>query len=86
MPDDTEQKKEVLEENLNKLLKFVNKLETSQSIKIYENLIATLKTDIEKTETPIQTCKSCGTSLDPWEKGICGPCKIADERIPEEEE
>ena len=86
MTEDIEQKKESLKENLEKLLKFVNELETSQSIKIYENLIATLKTEIEKTETPTQKCKSCGTSLDPWEKERCGPCKIADERIPEEED
>ena len=85
MSDDIEQKKEILEENLNKLLKFVKEVETSQSIKIYENLIAILKTDIENIKNSTLTCKSCGTSLDPWEKGICGPCKIADERIPEEE-
>lgn len=85
MTNDTEQKKEILEENLNKLLKFVKELETSQSIKIYKNLIAILKADIENIKNSTPTCKSCGTSLDPWEKGICGPCKIADERIPEEE-
>lgn len=85
MSDDIEQKKN-LEENLYNLLKFVKELEPSQGIKIYENLIAILKTDIEKTKSETQTCKSCDTSLDPWEKEICGPCKISDKKIPEEEE
>lgn len=85
MTNDIKQKKEILEKDLDELIKFVSKLESSQSIKIYENLIATLKTEIENTENLKQKCSSCGASLDPWEKGRCGPCKIADERIPEEE-
>lgn len=86
MTDDLEQKQKILEENLHKLLKFVNELDSSQSIKIYQNLITTLKTDIEKIENPNQKCSSCGSLLDPWEKGVCGPCKISDNKIPEEEE
>ena len=86
MSDDIEQKKEILEENLYKLLKFVKELESSQGIKIYENLIPILTTNIENIKNSTPTCKSCGTTLDPWEKGLCGPCKISDKRIPEEEE
>ncbi len=84
MSDDLIIKKEELANNLQDLMKLVNKLEPSQSVKFYENLIATLKADLEKIEHPTENCITCGNPLDPWEKERCGPCKIADERIPEE--
>ena len=31
-----------------------------------------------------EKCKTCGQPLEKWEKEVCGPCKIADERIAEE--
>lgn len=86
MSDDLTIKKEKLESNLQDLLKLVNELELSQSVKFYENLIASVKTDLEKIDHPIENCATCGNPLDPWEKQRCGPCKIADERIPEEED
>ena len=86
MSEDLTAKKAELEHNLQDLMKLVNELEPSQSIKFYENLIATVKADLEKIEHPIEHCSTCGNPLDPWEKGRCGPCKIADERIPEEED
>ena len=33
-----------------------------------------------------EKCKTCGEPLEKWEKEICGPCKIADERYEEESE
>ncbi|NIM25130.1 MAG: hypothetical protein GTN35_04770 [Nitrososphaeria archaeon] len=84
MSDDLIIKKEELANNLQDLMKLVNKLEPSQSIKFYENLISTLKADLEKIEHPTENCSTCGSPLDPWEKDRCGPCKIADEKIPEE--
>ena len=74
------------ENNLQDLLKLVNELEPSQSVKFYENLVSTIKADLEKIEHSINNCATCGNPLDPWEKERCGPCKIADERIPEEED
>ena len=86
MSDDLTIKKTTLENNLQDLMKLVNDLEPSQSVEIYENLVATVKTDLEKVEHPHEKCKTCGNLLDPWEKERCGPCKISDERIPEEED
>ena len=86
MSDDLTDKKAELDKNLHDLLKLVNELEPSQSVKFYENLIATVNADLEKIEHPTENCFTCGNPLDPWEKERCGPCKIADERIPEEED
>ena len=80
-------KKETLEKDLESLLKLVKeKTNISETIKIYENLISIIKSEIETGDQPKQKCNSCGEPLEHWEKGICGPCKIADERYEEEEE
>lgn len=86
MSDELTEKNKTLKKTLEDLLKIVNNLEDSKSIPIYENLVATTKSELEKTEHSTEKCNSCGNTLDPWEKEICGPCKISDERIPEEEE
>lgn len=86
MSDELKEKNKTLKKRLDDLLKLVNNLEDSQSIQIYENLVDMAKSDLEKIEHTTEKCSSCGNTLDPWEKEICGPCKISDERIPEEEE
>lgn len=79
-------KRETLEKDLSSLLELVNdKTEPSETIKIYENLISVVKSDLEKIDQPKQKCSSCGELLEHWEKGICGPCKIADVRYEEED-
>lgn len=78
-------KKETLESDLTKLLKSVkDKSKPNETIKIYEDLITSIKENLEQIEQPKQKCSSCGEPLDTWERGICGPCKIKDERYEEE--
>lgn len=85
MSNDLTIKKETLERDLLNLLKSVKeKTEPNDSIKIYENLIISIKETLEKIEHPKQKCSSCGEPLDAWERGTCGPCKIKDERYEEE--
>ena len=76
-----------LEDVIVKLLETIkNDIEPIKAIKIYENLIMTIKADIELSENHIKICNSCGDPLTDWEKGICGPCKIKDNRYAEEME
>ena len=83
----TKIKKKTLEKKLEKLLATIrNDIEPLEAIKIYENLIITIGDSIEKNENSSRTCNSCGESLKEWEKEICGPCKIKDDRYPEERE
>jgi hypothetical protein len=87
MNDDLKIKKVNLEHELAQLLESVkDKTEHIETIKIYEHLITQIKEDLETFGQPKQKCKSCGGLLDPWERNICGPCKIADERYEEEED
>ena len=87
MSEVTKIKKKTLEDNIAKLLETIkNDIEPLKAIEIYENLIITIKADIEKSERPTKKCNSCGASLKDWEKDICGPCKIKDDRYPEEME
>ena len=58
----------------------------SKMNQIYENLISSIKEDLEKISQSDNKCKSCGEPLEDWEQKICGPCKIADVRYEEEEE
>lgn len=86
MSDSLKIKKENLEKDLLALLDLVkNKTAPLETIKIYENLISVVKSELENIYQPKQKCNSCGEILEQWEKGICGPCKIADERYEEEE-
>lgn len=87
MSEDVSIKKETIKNDLENLIQLIeDKFDSTQSIKIYENLAAVIKKEFEKLSQPIKNCKSCGESLDPWEKEICGPCKIADNRYEEEED
>ena len=87
MSENLKIKMETLDNDLSSLLELVkDKTELSETIKIYENLISLVKSDLEKVDQPKQKCSSCGEPLEHWEKGICGPCKIADERYEEEED
>ncbi|MDX1440833.1 MAG: hypothetical protein R3237_00045 [Nitrosopumilaceae archaeon] len=86
MSEDLIVKKETMKKNLEDLINSVNQLEPSQSIKVYQNLLATVREELEKIEHPTENCISCGSPLESWEKERCGPCKIADERVPEEED
>ena len=86
MSDDLKIKKEVFKKNLEDLIQLIEeKYDTSQSIKIYGYLDSIIKEELEKINQPIQKCDSCGEILDPWEKMLCGPCKIANPRYQEEE-
>ena len=87
MSEDIKIKKENLQKNIEDLFKLIEeKFDEPQKGKIYENLTTSIREEFEKLNQPIQKCSSCGILLDPWEKGICGPCKIADERYEEEED
>ena len=87
MSEDLNTKKENLKKNIENSIELIDeKFDSSQSIKIYDNLSKTIKEEFEKLSQPTNNCKSCGEALDPWEKEICGPCKIADERYSEEED
>ncbi len=87
MSDDLNARKEDLKKNIKNLVQLIDeKFDTSQSIRIYDNLTRTIKEEFEKLSQPKTNCKSCGEPLDPWEKEICGPCKIADDRYSEEED
>jgi uncharacterized paraquat-inducible protein A len=87
MSEDLKIKKANLEHELSQLLESVkDKPDHIETIKIYEHLIAQIKEDIKTFGQSKQKCKSCGEILDPWERDICGPCKIADERYEEEED
>ena len=87
MSDGIKTKQENLEQELSKLLDSVRKqTEPIESVKIYEHLITLINEDLEKIAQPKQKCKSCGILLDPWERNICGPCKITDEKYEEEED
>lgn len=87
MNEVTKIKKKTLENNLAKLLEILKEnIEPYEAIKIYENLIAVIKADIEEIDHSKQVCSSCGISLKDWEKDICGPCKIKDGRYLEEPE
>ncbi len=87
MSDDIKVKNANLEQEFLQLLKSVKeKTEPTDSVKIYEHLIFQIKEDLEKIAQPKQKCKSCGEILDAWEKDICGPCKIADDKYEEEED
>lgn len=86
MSEDTTTKKEDLKKNLENLIHLIEeKYDKSQSIKIYDYLDGIIKEELEKVTQPIKKCNSCGEILDPWEKTICGPCKIANPRYQEEE-
>ncbi|MFB5621911.1 MAG: hypothetical protein ACE5Q7_03120, partial [Candidatus Nitrosomaritimum yanchengensis] len=72
--------------NLEDLIQLIEeKYDASQSIKIYGYLDSIIKEELEKINQPIQKCESCEEILDPWEKKLCGPCKIANPRYQEEE-
>ncbi len=87
MNEVTKIKMKTLEANIAKLLETIKEdIDPINAIKIYENLITTIKTEIEKNKHPTKTCSSCGDSLKDWEKNICGPCKIKDDKYPEEME
>ena len=87
MPGDLNAKKEVLKQNIENLMQLIDKkFDSSQSVRIYDNLSKIIKEEFEKLNQPANNCKSCGEPLDTWEKEICGPCKIADDRYSEEED
>ena len=87
MSEDLNAKKEGLRKNIENLMQLIDeKFDSPQSIRIYDNLSRTIKEEFEKLSQPKTHCKSCGELLDPWEKEICGPCKIADDRYSEEED
>ncbi len=87
MSEDISIKKETTKKDLENLIQLIEeKFDSTQSIKIYGNLSTLIKKELENLSQPIKNCKSCGESLDPWEKEICGPCKIADNRYEEEED
>ena len=87
MVEDFEPRKENLEKELTILLdELKSKTTPSKMTQIYEDLISSLKEDLEKINQPNNKCKSCGEPLEDWEQKICGPCKIADVRYEEEEE
>lgn len=84
-PNELKTKKETFKKNLEDLIHQIEeKYDTSQSIKIYGYLDSIIKEELEKINQPIQKCNSCGETLDPWEKLLCGPCKIANPRYQEE--
>ena len=86
MSGDLTTKKENFEKNLENLMHLIKeKYDSTQSIKIYDYLDGIIKEELEKISQPIKKCNSCGGLLDPWEKTICGPCKIANPRYHEEE-
>ena len=86
MSEDLSAKKEELKKNIKNLMQLIEeKYDSSHSIRIYDNLARTIKEELEKLSQPTKNCKSCGEPLDTWEKEICGPCKITDDRYSEEE-
>ena len=86
MSYDLKTKKEVFKRNLEDLIQLIEqKYDPPNSMKIYDYLDSIIKEELEKINQPIQKCDSCGEILDPWEKKLCGPCKIANPRFQEEE-
>ena len=87
MSDDLKIRKETLEHNLSKLLKFIkDETEPNGAIEIYEQLITIIKADLTKINSLKQNCSSCGEPLEAWEKNMCGSCRVADPKYVEEED
>ena len=85
MENNLDEEKEILKNTLNKLLLSLDKKpHSTDTIKIYKKLISILKIKLNTSEQSNKKCSSCGELLDSWERDMCGPCKIKDDRYQEE--
>ena len=85
MENNVDEEKEILKNTLNELLLSLDKKPHSTDIiKTYEKLISILKIKLDTSEQSNKKCSSCGELLDSWERDMCGPCKIKDDRYQEE--